>query len=80
MTRKTDKKSIVNIPEPGYNEGKTGTKQAKSYKDFLNLRSEEDDVSPELANLLKFLIDGEPVDDFTERLVEAAKKNKAPEV
>ena len=52
-------------------------------KIFLNPHSEMDDVSPELANFLKFLIDGKPVDEFTERLVEAvetAKNNKMLEV
>ena len=52
-------------------------------KIFLNPRSKEDDVGPGLANFLKFLIDGKPVDDFTERLVEAveaARNNKALEV
>lgn len=52
-------------------------------KIFLNPHSEMDDVSPELANFLKFLIDGNPVDEFTERLVEAvetAKNNKMLEV
>lgn len=48
-------------------------------KIFLNPHSEMNDVSPELANFLKFLIDGKPVDEFTERLkkaVETAKNNK----
>lgn len=52
-------------------------------KIFLNPHSEMDDVSPELANFLKFLIDGKPVDEFTERLVaavETAKNNKMLEV
>ena len=48
-------------------------------KIFLNPYSEMDDISQELANFLKFLTDGKPVDEFTERLVEAvetAKNNK----
>ena len=52
-------------------------------KIFLNPHSEMDDVSPELANFLKFLIDGNPVDEFTERLMEAvetAKNNKMLEL
>ena len=52
-------------------------------KIFLNPHSEMDDVSPELANFLKFLIDGKPVDEFTERLVvavETAKNNKKLEL
>ena len=42
-----------------------------------------DDVSQDLANFLKFLIDGKPVDEFTERLVvavETAKNNKMLEL
>ena len=52
-------------------------------KIFLNPHSEMNDVSPELANFLKFLIDGNPVDEFTERLMEAvetAKNNKMLEL
>ena len=52
-------------------------------KIFLNPHSEMDDVSQELANFLKFLIDGKPVDEFTERLmkaVETAKNNKMLEL
>ena len=52
-------------------------------KIFLNPHSEMDDVSPGLANFLKFLIDGKPMDEFTERLVEAveaAKNNKMLEL
>lgn len=45
-------------------------------KIFLNPHSEMDDVSPKLANFLKFLIDGKPVDEFTERLVEAVETAK----
>ena len=52
-------------------------------KIFLNPHSEMNDVSPELANFMTFLIDGKPVDEFTERLVEAvetAKNNKMLEL
>lgn len=52
-------------------------------KIFLNPHSKMDDISPKLANFLQFLIDGKPVDEFTERLVEAvetAKNNKFLEV
>ena len=52
-------------------------------KIFLNPHSEMNDVSQELANFLKFLIDGKPLDEFTERLmkaVETAKNNKMLEL
>lgn len=52
-------------------------------KIFLNPCSDMDDVSPKLVNFLKFLTDGKPVDEFTERLVEAvetARNNKMLEV
>ena len=52
-------------------------------KIFLNPYSDMNDVSPELANFLKFLTDGKPVDEFTERLVEAvetARNNKMWEI
>ena len=52
-------------------------------KIFLNPHSEMNDVSQELANFPKFLIDGKPLDDFTERLmkaVETAKNNKMLEL
>ena len=52
-------------------------------KIFLNPHSEMDDVSQELANFLKFLIDGKPLDEFTDRLmkaVETAKNNKMLEL
>ena len=47
-------------------------------KIFLNPYSDMDDVTPELANFLKYLATGEAVDNFTERLVnavETAKRN-----
>lgn len=50
---------------------------------FLNPYSELDDISPKLANFLKFLTDGRPVDEYTERLVtavEAARNNQMWEV
>lgn len=52
-------------------------------KIFLNPYSEMDDISPKLANFLKFLTDGKPVDEYTERLVkavEAARNNQMWEV
>ena len=45
-------------------------------KIFLNPYADMDDVTPELANFLKYLADGVAVDDFTERLVEAVETAK----
>lgn len=45
----------------------------KTTKIFLNPHHKMECVSPELANFLKFLTDGEPVDEYTERLVEAVE-------
>ena len=45
-------------------------------KIFLNPYADMDDVTPELANFLKYLTDGVAVDDFTERLVEAVETAK----
>lgn len=48
----------------------------KTTKIFLNPRYKIECVSPELANFLKFLTDGKAVDEYTERLVEAARNNE----
>lgn len=45
----------------------------KSTKIFLNPHYKVECVSPELANFLRFLTDGRPVDEYTERLVEAVE-------
>ena len=45
-------------------------------KIFLNPHSDMDDVTPELANFLKYLANGVAVDDFTERLVKAVETAK----
>lgn len=55
----------------------------ETVKIFLNPYSEMDDINPALANFLKFLIDGRPIDEFTERLMEAvetARNNKMLEL
>lgn len=55
------------------------TLEDETTKIFLNPYSEMDDVNPKLASFLKFLTDARPVDEFTERLVEAvemARNNK----
>ena len=45
-------------------------------KIFLNPHSDMDDVTPELANFLRYLADGVARDEFTERLVEAVETAK----
>ena len=45
----------------------------KTTKIFLNPKYKVECVSPKLANFLKFLTDGKPVDEYTERLVEAVE-------
>lgn len=45
----------------------------KTTKIFLNPHYKVECVSPGLANFLKFLTDGRPVDEYTERLVEAVE-------
>ena len=48
----------------------------KSTKIFLNPYYKVECVSPELANFLKFLTNGKPVDEYTERLVEAVEAER----
>ena len=45
----------------------------RTTKIFLNPKSKMDGISTELANFLRFLIDGIAVDEFTERLVKAVE-------
>ena len=45
-------------------------------KIFLNPDSDRDDVTPALANFLKYLVNGVAVDEYTERLVEAVETAK----
>ena len=45
----------------------------KTTKIFLNPNYKVECANPELANFLKFLKDGKPLDEYTERLVEAVE-------
>lgn len=77
--RKIDKNSVVNISETEYNERQEELVTEEHVKDFKELDLTDNFMfsavmkDPELANFLRFLTDGRPVDEYTERLVEAVE-------